>query len=506
MRLIFTLFATLLSLSSFAQVNENLTIPELHQQMQSGKLSSETLVQHYLNRIKKFNDNGPQINAVVQLNPNALSEAKAYDQKLQQTGLVGSLHGIPVLLKDNIDTADGMANTAGSYALKHNYPKQDAFLVKKLREAGAIILGKTNLSEWANFRSTSSSSGWTGLYGLTRNPYDVTRTACGSSSGSGSAIAANFATFAIGTETDGSITCPAAINGIVGYKPLLGTVSRTGVIPIAHSQDTAGPMTTNVTDAVVVLSAITAIDKTDPNHKSTSTALLSHLKKDGLKGKRIGVVRQLTGYHKDVDARFEEALTMLKQQGAVLVDDLSFDPEKPWGEQEYTVLLHEFKDDLNHYLSSTDKGLPKTLAELITFNEQHKDKEMPYFAQELFEAAQATEGTASKDYKEALATAKKRTQTEGIDSLIAEHNLDLLIAPTTGPAWKIDLVNGDNFSGSSSSAAAVSGYPHITVPMGYVHGLPVGLSFFTNPKHEGDMIEASFSYEQASKHRVPPKL
>lgn len=506
MRLATTVLLLCLSFSSFANIDENLTIPQLHQQMQAGSLSSEALVKHYLNRIEQFDDNGPKLNSVVQINPNAIKEAKALDKKLTSSGLVGVLHGIPVLLKDNIDTADGMANTAGSYALEHNFPEQDAFLVTQLRNAGAIILGKANLSQWANFRSTASSSGWTAMYGQTKNPYDITRSPCGSSSGSGSAIAANLATVAIGTETDGSITCPSAVNGIVGYKPLLGTVSRSGVIPLAHSQDTAGPMTRNVTDAIVVLSAITAVDKQDTGTKTTALKPLQHLKKDGLKGKRIGIVRQLTGYHKGLDEQFEQAVADLKKQGAVIVDDLSFEQAGDWGGDEYQVLLYEFKHDIKAYLANTKDGLPKTLSELISFNKENSAKEMPFFQQEIFEAAEATDGLTSEDYKKALASSKQKTQEQGIDLLVNEHNLDVLIAPTTGPAWKIDLVNGDNFSGSATSAAAVSGYPHITVPMGYVHGLPVGLSFFTNPEHEGQMIEAGFAYEQATKHRMPPNL
>ena len=506
MRLATSILLSCLSFSSFADIDENLTIVQLQQQMKAGKLSSEELVEHYLNRIERFDDNGPKLNSVVQLNPNAIKRAKQLDKSLKSDGLVGPLHGIPVLLKDNIDTADGMANTAGSYALEHNYPEKDAFLVAKLREAGAIILGKANLSQWANFRSTASSSGWTAMYGQTKNPYDITRSPCGSSSGSGSAIAANLATVAIGTETDGSITCPSAVNGIVGYKPLLGTVSRSGVIPIAHSQDTAGPMTRNVTDAVIVLSAITAVDKKDSGARKTSLKPTEHLKKDGLKGKRVGIVRQFTGYHKGVDAQFEQAIADLKKQGAVIVDDLSFEKAGQWGGDEYQVLLYEFKHDIQEYLANTKDGLPKTLSELIRFNNENSAKEMPFFQQEIFEAAEETDGLNSEDYKKALASSKQKTQEQGIDLLVKEHDLDVLIAPTTGPAWKIDLVNGDNFSGSSTSAAAVSGYPHITVPMGYVHGLPVGLSFFTNPEHEGQMIEAGFAYEQATKHRKSPNL
>ncbi|REL36861.1 amidase [Thalassotalea euphylliae] len=500
-----------------ATFTEHATIPELHQKMQSGELTSEALVRFYLARIEVIDDSGPTINSVVQLNANAVAQAKAYDLSVKTEGLKGVLHGIPVLLKDNIDTTDGMANTAGSIALAKNFPAQDAFLVSQLKRAGAIILGKTNLSEWANFRSDKSTSGWTSLYGQTKNPYDLTRNPCGSSSGSGAAIAANLATVAIGTETDGSITCPAAINGLVGIKPTIGTVSRHGIIPIAFSQDTAGPMARNLTDAVITLSALSAFDEQDPaptkaNYQASNgrvvqpTALSSALKTDGLKGKRIGVLRQLSGYHRDVDQLLAEAIEQLQQQGAIIVDDLAFDDGVSWGAQEYEVLLYEFKEGINKYLAGTDKSLPKTLAELIAYNELHSDRAMPYFGQEIFISAQSKGDLTDKVYLDALAHAKKMSQSQGIDKLLGDHQLDLLIAPTTGPAWKTDLINGDNFSGSATSPAAVSGYPHITLPMGYVSGLPVGLSMFSTQLTEPVLIEAAFAYEQVTKHRQPPKF
>jgi len=500
------LFLFVIALNVNAEINESTTINDIHQQMQSKQLTSEQLVQFYLQRIAKFDDNGMTLNSVVQLNKNALKQAKALDRYFLKYGFKGRLHGIPILLKDNVDTTDGMANTAGSVALAKNFPDDDAFLVKQLKEAGAIILGKTNLSEWANFRSTASSSGWSGLYGQSKNPYDITTSPCGSSSGSGIAAAANFATVTIGTETDGSVTCPSAINGIVGIKPTLGTVSRDGIIPIAHSQDTAGPMARNVTDAVILLSAMVKADKNDQDVVSSNINYLSHLKLDGVKGKRIGIARNLMGYHKGLDKVFSQAVKDLKAQGAIIVDDVNFENKDQWGDAEFEVLLYEFKDELNKYLSKTVDGIPKSLSEMIAFNKKHADIEMKYFGQEIFLMAQEKDSITDKTYLEALAKAKRLTQEYGIDALLEKHQLDLIIAPTTGPAWKTDWVNGDHYLGAASSAAAISGYPHITVPMGYVHGLPVGLSLFSGKLQEGILIETAFGYEQATKHRVPPEL
>lgn len=485
---------------------QDLTIEKVHSLMAKQQLTSEALLNYYLIQIATLDDQGPNLNAVVQLNKDALNEAKALDIIYKESGKVGPLHGIPILLKDNIDTADGMANTAGSWALQGNYPKDDAFLVQQLKKAGAIILGKTNLSEWANFRSTSSSSGWSGLWGQSKNPYDTTTSPCGSSSGSGVAIAADLALLAVGTETDGSVTCPSAINGIVGIKPTLGTVSRDGIIPIAHSQDTAGPMARTVTDAVILLSALTAIDHNDSAALTTTTDFISHLKRDGLKGKRIGIARNLMGYHGQLDAVFEQAVIDLRAQGAIIIDNTNFTNTDSWGDAEFEVLLSEFKHDLNAYLSQTDIGIPKSLAELIAYNIEHSEKEMPYFKQEIFNMAQSKTGLTSDTYQAALKLAKQATQMNGIDALLSQYELDLIIAPTTGPAWKIDWVNGDHYLGAASSAAAISGYPHITVPMGYVHGLPVGLSMFSSKLQEATLIEAAYSYEQATLHRQPPKF
>jgi len=482
------------------------SISDIHAQMKQGKMTSESLVRFYLKRIEEFDKSGVQLQSVAQLNSNAIAQAIALDKQYKQNGLTGSLHGIPVLLKDNIDTADGMANTAGSHALANNFPENDAFLVQQLRKAGAIILGKANLSEWANFRSTTSSSGWSGLWGQAKNPYDPTTSPCGSSSGSGVAVAANFATIAVGTETDGSVTCPSAMNGIVGIKPTLGTVSRDGIIPIAHSQDTAGSMARTVTDAVILLTAMVAADQNDPDVLPSDINYLSHLKATGLKGKRIGIARNLMGYHKGLDSVFEQAIADLVKQGAIIVEETNFENEDQWGEAEFEVLLYEFKHELGNYLAGTAAGMPKSLAELIQYNKDNADIEMPYFAQELFEMAQAKGELTDKNYLDALKKAKTATQKQGIDLLLKQHKLDLIIAPTTGPAWKTDWINGDHYGGAASSAAAISGYPHITVPMGYVHHLPVGLSFFSGRLQEGTLIEAAYSYEQATKHRKAPVL
>jgi len=486
------------------EIYRELTVTEASQRMQQGQISSEQLVKYYIDRIDQFDRSGPALRSVAVVNPKALSLARERDRERQAGKIRGPLHGIPVLLKDNIDTGDGMANTAGSRALATNFPDSDAFVVQQLRKAGAVILGKTNLSEWANFRSTRSSSGWSGQWGQSKNPYDPLRSPCGSSSGSGIAVAADFTLLAVGTETDGSVTCPAAINGIVGIKPSLGLVSRSGIIPIAHSQDTAGAMARTVTDAVMLLQAMIGHDQTDAFSQHHKIKLVNHLKKDGLKGKRIGVVRNLMGYHSDLDAVFERQLEILKKQGAIIVDGANIETLGQWDGPEFNVLLMEFKTDLENYLSGT--RLPyKTLEDLIAFNRQD-DHELFYFGQEIFEMAAATQGIHDKKYPQSLADAKRLAGKEGIDATLKKHRLDLLIAPTTGPAWSIDLINGDHYLGSASSPAAVAGYPHITVPMGYVHGLPVGLSFFAGNLSEPVLIEAAYGFEQASTARRPVQL
>ncbi|WP_332874309.1 amidase [Bowmanella yangjiangensis] len=479
---------------------------QLQKQMTAGTLTAEQLVQYYLTRIQRLDDQGPQLNAVISVDPSALAQAKALDKERQAGKIRGPLHGIPVLLKDNIDSF-GVANTGGSVLFQDNLPADDAFLVKKLREAGAIILGKANLSEWANFRSTRSSSGWSAMGGQTRNPYDPSVSTCGSSSGSGAAVAANLTALAVGTETDGSLVCPGAINGIVSIKPTLGLVSRDGIIPIAHSQDTAGPMTRTLSDAVLLLQVMAGEDTSDAASYTDSRDFTQHLIKDGLRGKRIGVVRSLMGYHPLLDSVFEQQLEVLRAQGATLVDT---ELDEQWGDDEFTILLHEFKADMAAYLATTK--LPyRSLNDLLEANLQHQEQELAIFGQEIFAMAVARTDEQQAEYLEALARAKRLAGAEGIDALLAKDKLDLLIAPTVGPAWKTDHINGDHYLGAASSAAAVAGNPHITIPMGFVEvpgspALPVGMSFFGAAKSEPVLIEAAFGYEQSSQKRRPPPL
>ncbi|MGM0629621.1 MAG: amidase [Pseudomonadota bacterium] len=486
---------------------QDASVAELQQAMSDGQLNAEQLTQYYLQRIHKNNQQGPELRAVNSLNENALADAKRLDKERQQGKIRGPLHGIPVLLKDNIDTADGMPNTGGSLLFAENYPEDDAFLVQQLRNAGAIILGKANLSEWANFRSTRSSSGWSAIGGQAVNPYDGTRSTCGSSAGSATSVAADFIALSVGTETDGSLVCPAAVNGIVTIKPTLGLISRDGIIPIAHSQDTAGPMARTVTGATLMLDAMKAHDSSDPAGYNSEATFASHLKTDGLQGKRIGVVRNLMGYNELLDKQFEQQLEVLKAQGAQLVD-VEMPTYGEYGGDEFTVLLYEFKNDMASYLADTQ--LPyRNLGDMIEANNELAEQELLLFGQELFEMANAQEDEAA--YQLALANSKRLAGKEGIDTMVSENNVDVLIAPTTSPAWKIDHVLGDNYSGSASSPAAVAGYPHITVPMGYIQigdepALPVGMSFFGAARSEATLIEAAFAYEQATQHRIAPNL
>jgi len=458
-----------------------------------------------LQHIEQWND---QLRAVIVVNPAAMEQAELLDAERAAGEVHGPLHGVPVLLKDNIETRD-MPTTAGSLALAENRTGRDAFLTEQLRASGLLIIGKANLSEWANFRSERSSSGWSGVAGQARNPHDLLRSPCGSSSGSAIAVAAGMVPLAVGTETNGSIICPAAVNGIVGIKPTVGLVSRRGIVPIAHSQDTAGPMATNVRDAAFLLNAMTVADPLDaasPKGKlyferDYSTALRAN----GLRGKRVGVVRSLAGFHEGVDEQFDQAIADLSAAGAEVVDGLAF-PDYPdgFGQASYDVLLYEFKHDLNEYLRTLPGPQGQlTLEKLIEFNQQHAGQEMEWFQQEIFIKAQATTGLDSATYLEALARVQSFSR-ESIDSLLQEHDLDLLVSPSNTPAWSIDLVVGDHFLGGSSSFPARAGYPHITVPMGFVHGLPVGLSFYGTAFSELVLIEAAFSYEQASQRAVPP--
>ncbi|MDT5272334.1 MAG: amidase [Acidobacteriota bacterium] len=514
---------------------EELTVLDAQAAMKAGRVSARRLTEMYLERIERIDRRGPTLNSVIETNPDVLSIAEALDRERKAGRVRGPLHGVPVLIKDNIDTADKMLTTAGSLALVNAKPRRDAFIVERLRAAGCVIIGKTNLSEWANFRSTHSSSGWSGRGGQTRNPYALDRNPCGSSSGSGAAVSANLALVGVGTETDGSVVCPSATCGIVGIKPTLGLVSRTGIIPIAHSQDTAGPMARTVADAVALLDALAAYDPADNARTGINTivvwprgsaapaarsgpgngnvivvwpiSLASSLDPAGLRGARIGVARKFFGFNDGVDKLMADAIDLMKREGATVVDPADLPTHGKFDAAEFEVLLYEFKADLNKYLASLAPGdHPRTLKELIDFNEKNRDREMPYFGQEIFTRAEAKGPLTEAAYIKALRTSKMMSQAQGIDAVMVKHNLDALIAPTGGPAWTTDLVNGDHFTGGSSTPAAVAGYPNVQVPAGYVYGLPVGLSFFGRAYTEPKLIRLAYAYEQATKHRQPPRL
>lgn len=483
------------------------TISSLQQKMQNGQYTSQAITQLYLDRIQAIDKAGPKLNAVIEVNPDALAIAKAMDQEREAGKVRGPLHGIPVLIKDNIDTADKMTTSAGSLALANNKAEQDAFVVKKLREAGAVLLGKTNLSEWANFRSTRSASGWSSRGGQTHNPYVLDRTPCGSSSGSGVVVAANMCVVAVGTETDGSVVCPAAVNNIVGLKPTVGLVSRTGIIPISATQDTAGPMARTVTDAAILLTALTGADPADGVTAGSKGKIqpdyTAFLDPNGLQGKRIGVEKSFLQGHPGVDTLLQQALETLKSKGATVVEVEIMGKMGKLSESEFEVLKYEFKEGLNKYLAQAN-GSVKSLKELIAFNKENEAKVMPYFKQEILESSEKLGGLDSPEYKAAL-NKNLTTSRQAIDSLLKEHRLDAISGPTYGPSWCIDLVNGDAFSGYGlTSPAAISGYPHITVPMGLVQGLPIGLSFFSTAYTEGQLLTLAYAYEQASKKRVLP--
>ncbi len=486
---------------------------EQQARMRKGSLTAQSLARAYLARIAGIDRSGPRINAVIELNPDAIASARALDRERAAGKLRGPLHGCCVLLKDNIATGDRMRTSAGSLALAEVRAVSDAHVAARLREAGAVILGKTNLSEWANMRGVRSSSGWSARGGLTRNPYALNRSCSGSSSGSAAAMAAALSTLAVGTETDGSIVSPAAACGVVGIKPTVGLVSRRGIIPIAHSQDTAGPMARSVADAALLLGALAGSDARDA---ATATAAATAaakvvdyaaaLDKDGLRGMRLGVARNYFGRHPKTDALIESALKVLVAQGATLVDVTVPNTDK-FGAAEYQVLLYEFKPGLAAWLADYAPQAPlRDMAGLIAYNLRERGRELPYFGQEHLERSQAKGGLDTPEYVEALATCKRFAQAEGIDKVLKEHKLDALVAPTAGPAWLIDLVNGDSSGGSFSSPAAVAGYPHITVPAGYVHGLPVGLSFVGTAWSEAALIRMAYSFEQASEHRRAPRF
>ena len=491
---------------------EEATIADLQQGMASGKYTARAIAERYLARIDEMDKRGPAINQIIELNPDALAIADAMDAERKAGKVRGPMHGIPVLIKDNIATADRMQTTAGSLALVGSKVPRDAFVAQRLREAGAVILGKTNLSEWANFRSTHSSSGWSGRGGLSRNPYALDRTASGSSSGSGGATASNFAAVAVGTETDGSITSPAAACSLVGIKPTVGLVSRAGIVPISHTQDTAGPMARTVADAAALLSAISGVDARDAaTARSRGHVVADYTKSldpNGLRGARIGVAREhYTGYNTHTDKLLDAALAVMKAQGAVIVDPANIATAKKLDADEFEVLMYEFKADLNAYLAELTESPVRTLADVIAFNAKNAAKEMPYFGQEIMEQSQKKGPLTSAKYRAILAKGKRLAGAQGIDATIAKYKLDAIVAPTQAPPVLTDLVNGDPGGGGSfTSPAAVAGYPHVTVPAGYVFGLPVGISFVGGAWSEATLIKLAYAYEQATKHRRPPRF
>jgi len=483
---------------------EEATIAQLQEGMRAGRYSARGLCERYLARIDALDRRGPALRAVLETNPDALAIADSLDAERRARGSRGPLHGIPVLIKDNVATADRMATTAGSLALVGAKPPRDAFVAERLRAAGAVLLGKTNLSEWANFRSSHSSSGWSARGGQCLNPYALDRSPCGSSSGSGAAVAANFCAVAVGTETDGSIVCPAGAHSLVGLKPTVGLVSRAGIVPIAHSQDTAGPMARTVSDAAILLGALAGSDARAPATEDYT----AFLDPNGLKGARIGVARaKLFGYHAPTDALVETAIETMRRLGATIVDPADIPHIGEYDDSELEVLLHEFKADLNRYLADLGPAAPvHTLQEVIDFNERHRSEELRYFGQDLFEKAEAKGPLTEDAYVQALAKDQRLSRTQGLDAVFSTQNLDAVVAPTGNPPWTIDLVNGDHFLGGSSTPAAVAGYPSVTIPVGYVFGLPVGLSFIGRPYGESTLIKLAYALEQATQARRPPRV
>jgi amidase len=487
---------------------EETTIADLQRDLQSGRYTARRLVEEYTARIRELD---PPLRSVLEINPDALSIADALDRERKAKGARSQLHGIPVLIKDNIATADKMQTTAGSLALVGAKPARDAFLVERLRAAGAVILGKTNLSEWANFRSTHSSSGWSGRGRQCRNPYALDRTPSGSSSGTGVAVAANLTAIGIGTETDGSILSPSSINSLVGIKPTVGLISRAGIIPIAHSQDTAGPMTRTVRDAAILLGAMTGVDARDEataaSQGKSFNDYTQFLDPNGLKGARIGIARtKFFGYNAALDKVCEEAIAAMRSHGAEIIDPANIETAGQFDDAELDVLLFEFKADLNRYLAELPNSPARTLKDLIAFNERNREREMPYFGQELFIQAEAKAGLDSEDYKRARSKCIELARAKGIDATLAKYKLDAIIAPTGAPAWTIDLINGDANTGSSTTPAAVAGYPSVTVPAGFVFGLPVGISFFGAAWSEPKLIKLAYAFEQATKARRAPQF
>jgi amidase len=488
---------------------DEITIADLQAGMASGKFSARSITEKYLARIEEIDKQGPALNSVIEVNPDALAIADALDKERTANHLRGPMHGIPVLIKDNIDTADRMQTTAGSLALLGSKPVKDSFVAQKLRESGAVILGKTNLSEWANIRSSHSSSGWSGRGGQTNNPYALDRNPCGSSSGSGAATAASLCAVAVGTETDGSVVCPSSANGLVGIKPTLGLISRSGIIPIAHSQDTAGPMARSVRDAAILLGALAGVDPRDSATSASAGKVAADYTKfldpHGLRGTRIGVARKYFGSNDAQDQLMNNLIDAIKRQGAEIVDPADLPTHGKFDDSEFLVLLYELKADLNNYLGGRP-GAPGSLKDIIDFNDQNRDKEMPYFSQDIFIKAEAKGPLTTKEYTDALEANHRLSQKEGIDAVMDQFHLDAIMAPTAGPAWLTDFANGDHASGGSSNAAAVAGYPDITVPAGFVFGLPVGISFFGRAWSEPTLLKIAYGFEQTIQARRPPRF
>jgi amidase len=489
---------------------DEITIDGLQKAFQSGQYSSHGVTEKYLARIAEIDKAGPMINAVIELNPDALQIAGALDQERKSKGPRGPLHGIPVLIKDNIDTSDRMQTTAGSLALAGPPAPADGFVAAQLRRAGAVILGKTNLSEWANIRSSHSTSGWSGRGGLTRNPYALDRNPCGSSSGTGAAVSANLCVAGLGTETDGSVVCPASANGLAGLKPTVGLVSRSGIVPISHSQDTAGPMARTVRDVAILLGAMAGADPQDSATADSRGKLFPDYTKfldpAGLRGARLGIVRKYFGFNDAVDQLMDTLISEMKRAGAEIVDPADIPTIGKFDESELTVFYYELKADLAAYLARRDSSSVKSLKDVIEFNELNRGREMPYFGQDIFLKSEQKGPLSSKEYLDALALNQKLSRAEGIDFIMDKFKLDALVAPTAGPAWLTDLINGDHAAGGSSSAAAVAGYPNINVTGGYLWGLPVGVSFFGRAWSEPTLLKIAYSFEQLTKSRKKPRF
>jgi amidase len=490
---------------------DEITVAELQDGMKGGKFTARAIVEKYLERIEAIDKRGPTLNSVIELNPDALAIADSMDAERKAKGPRGPMHGIPVLIKDNIGTADRMMTTAGSLALLGFTPEKDSGVAQRLRESGAVILGKTNLSEWANFRSNHSSSGWSGRGGQTRSPYSLDRNPCGSSSGSGAAVAANLCAVTVGSETDGSIVCPASANGVVGIKPTLGLVSRSGIIPIAHSQDTAGPICRTVADAAILLTAMAGIDPSDSATEGSrgkeQTDYMNFLDRGGLRGARIGVIRKFFDFNDVIAPLMESLLEVMKREGAVIVDPVEIASIGKFDKTELEVLLYEFKADLNAYLAVAGSKAPvHSLKEIIEFNERNREKEMPFFGQDIMLKSEAKGPLTEQAYRDALELNHRLSRAEGIDGVMDANKLDALVAPTAGPSWLTDHVTGDHDTGGSSSLAAVAGYPNINVPAGFVFGMPVGVSFFGRAWSEPTLIKIAYAFEQATRARKPPKF